>query len=101
MRYPTRSKFLDSCETAIREHRAELNAGAPVHVDLREGGYEGRVVVTIRPTDRDVFATDWDRGDPTRFPARIKAAAAALFNCHCQGRFEVSHADGSLTIRAL
>jgi hypothetical protein len=57
--------------------------------------------VTIQRADRDVFATDWERGDPSRFPVRIRAAAAALRNCHCTGRFAVCHADGDLTIRAV
>lgn len=99
--YPTRSQFVDACEFAIRQHRAELQAGGLVHVGLHEGGYDGRVVVTIDPADRAVFGTEWESADPTRFPARIKAAAAALLNCRCEGRYEVSHSDGSLTIRAV
>jgi hypothetical protein len=99
--YPTRSKFLKTCEAALHKYRAELEAGDVVHVDLQEGGYSGRIVLTIRTADRTAFGTDWERPDPTRFPARIRAAAAALMNCHCQGRFEISHSDGSLTIRAV
>jgi hypothetical protein len=99
--YPTRSEFLDACEAAIREQQAKLHAGEVVHVDLREGGYDGRVIVSIHAADRAVFGTDWERVDPTRFPARIRAAAAALRNRHCEGRFEVSHSDGLLTIRAI
>jgi hypothetical protein len=97
----SRSQFLAACETAIRERRAELDAGGMVHVDLQEGGYDGHVTVTIRPTDRTAFGTDWESPDPTRFPARIRAAATALLNCHCHGRFEVSHSDGSLTIHSV
>jgi hypothetical protein len=97
--YSTRSQFLDACESAIRQHRAELDTGGTVSVGLGEGGYNGRVIVTIRLGDRAAFGTDWERSDPTRFPARIKAAATALLNCGCKGRFEVSHADGSLAIR--
>lgn len=99
--YATRSQFLDPCEAAIRGHRTELDAGGVVHVDLQEGGYDGRVIVTIHPNDRTAFGTDWESTDPTRFPARIKAAATALLNCRCEGRFEVSHSDGSLRIRAV
>lgn len=39
--------------------------------------------------------------DATRFPARIKAAATALLNCGYEGRFDISHSDGLLTIRAV
>jgi len=99
--YPTRSQFLHSCETAIREHHVELKAGEAVQVPLNEGGYGGRVVATIDPSDRSVFGTDWEGTDPTRFPARIKAAAAALLNCGCEGRFEISHLGGTLAIRAV
>ena len=99
--YATRSQFLATCKAAIREHRAELAAGSVVHVDLQEGGYDGRVLVTIRLNDRTAFGTDWESTDPTRFPARIKAAATALLHSGCEGRFEVSHSDGSLTIRTV
>jgi hypothetical protein len=99
--YSTRSQFLDACETAIRGHRADLDAGRTLYVDLGEGGYAGRIVVTIRQNDRASFGADWTSSDPTRFPARIKAAATALLNCGCEGAFEVSHADGSLAIRAV
>jgi hypothetical protein len=99
--YSTRSQYLEVCEVAIREHRAELDAGQTIYVGLREGGYAGRVIVTIRPNDRASFGTDWESSDPTRFPVRIKAAVTALLNCGCHGRFEVSHEDGSLTIRSV
>jgi hypothetical protein len=102
IRYVTRrSQFLGPCEAAIRRHRAELDAGGIVSVNLPPGGYDGRVIVTIRPNDCSDFGTDWEHPDPTRFPARIKAAATALRNCGCEGRYEVSHSDGSLTIRAV
>lgn len=99
--YASRSKFLSAFESAIQEHCTGLRAGGVVRVDLAESGYDGRVIVTIDPTDCMFFGTDWERTDPSRFPARIKAAATALRNCRCQGRFEISHSDGSLTIRAV
>lgn len=99
--YAGRSQFLRACATAIHEQRAELDDGRPVTVDLnRDGGYNGRLTVNIRPADRMTFATDWERPDPTRFPARLKAAATALLHCGCAGRFELSHQDGTLTIQA-
>jgi hypothetical protein len=99
--YARRSQFLDACEATVQEHRAELDAGRVVRVDLRRGGYGGQVIVTIRPNARKVFSTDWEHADPTRFPARIKAAATALLNCGCEGRFEIFHSNGSLTIRTM
>ncbi len=99
--YPGRSRFVEACEAAICKGDAELKAGGVVHIDLDEGGYDGSVIVTIHADDRATFGTDWERADPTRFPARIRAAAAALLNCRCEGRFNVTHSDGSLTIRAV
>ena len=98
--YPTQSKFLEACEAAIHEQQAKLQAGGVVRIDLDQGGFGDCVIVTIHVADRSVFGTDWTGADPTWFPARIRAAAAALLNCHCEGRFEVSHSDGFLTIRA-
>jgi hypothetical protein len=98
--FSKRSKFLAACEEALNQQREDLGAGAVVHVALEEGGYDGQVLVTIHCEDRNAFATDWERSDPTRFPVRIKAAATALLNCGFEGRFEISHLDGHLTIRA-
>lgn len=85
----------------LRQRLSELRDGQVVHVDLPGGGYNGSVIVTIHTTDQSVFKTDWELNDPTRFPARIRALATALLKCGCEGRFEVSHSDGSLTVRAL
>jgi hypothetical protein len=96
--FATRSRFLDACEDAIRQGRASLVAGGTVTVAFEEGGYAGRVVVTIPAGNPTSFGTDWEGNDETRFPARIKAAATALRDCGCIGRFLVVHADGSLEI---
>lgn len=102
VKYASRSKFIDVCSAVIREHKAHLAAKTPVCVELKEpGGYDGRVIVEIDTRDRVLFKTDWSGADPTRFPARIKAAATALLECGCDGRFEISHSDGSLEIKAL
>lgn len=97
--YATRSKFLDVCEATIRSGRANLDAGSSLQIDVGEGGYVGRTLVQIRPIDPVNFGTDWERDDPTRFPARIKAAATALQRCNCAGSFEISHSDGRIEIR--
>ncbi|HEY1376530.1 MAG TPA: hypothetical protein VGF55_07035 [Gemmataceae bacterium] len=96
--FATRSRFLDSCEDAIRRGRADLDAGGAVRVLFEEGGYPGRVVVTIREGDSGWFGTDWEGADETRFPARIKAAATALMHCGCTGRFLIAHTDGAMEI---
>ncbi len=89
------------CEATIRKRQDELLAGATVSIDLQGGGYDGRVIVNIAPNNPVTFNTDWENADPTRFPARIKAAATALLNVGCKGKFEISHSSGSLTIRTL
>ena len=97
--YATRSAFLAPCEDAIRRGRDGLMSGEPVEVVFDDGGYGGRVTVEIRHDDRASFGTDWESTDLTRFPARIKAAATALLNCGCSGRYLIEHSDGRLTIR--
>ena len=95
----TRSAFLAPCENAIRAARARLDSGEPIEIALDDGGYAGRIEVEISD-DATTFASDWENPDPSRFPARIRAAATALFNCGCRGRFVIEHRDGLLTVRA-
>jgi hypothetical protein len=99
--YSTRSQFLSACETAIREQRAGLDVGRIVRVDLGGGGYNGSINATICPNEQGFFGADCELKDPTRFPARIRAAATALKNCECHGQFEILHLDGSITIRKI
>jgi hypothetical protein len=97
--YVTRSAFLATCENAIHAERTRLEAGEAVEVPLEGGGYAGRVEVEIRDADTTTFGTDWQGTDVTRFPARIRAAATALFNRQCFGRYVIEHRDGQVTIR--
>ena len=99
--YSSRSQFLSAFETAITEQRAGLESGRVVHVDLGGGGYDGSVNATIRASDHGFFGADCELKDPTRFPARIRAAATALKNCECHGLFEISHFNGSIAIRRI
>jgi hypothetical protein len=96
--FASRSRFLDACEQAIRVGRAVLDAGGTVRVELDEGGYPGTILVTIHSENCRFFESNWEAADVTRFPARIKAAATALYNCSCFGRFQVVHSDGALAI---
>ena len=97
--FVARSRFLEACENAIRIGLAELNANQTIRVALAEGGYVGRVVVTISPENTTHFLADWRQADETRFPARIKAAATALHRKGCIGEFEIAHENGLLEIR--
>ena len=98
--FSSRSKFLAACEGAVTAHRADLDAGRTVSVTLGDGGFEKRVLVTLNRDERDTFGSDWTGSDVTWFPVRIRAAATALRDCGCVGTFEVSHEDGTLSIRA-
>jgi hypothetical protein len=99
--HATRSEFLEPCEVAIRRNKKALDEGGVISIGLKNGGYDGRVIVTIQSDSWKFFLADWKNIDPTRFPTRIKAAATALLNCHCDGQFEISHSNGALSIRAL
>lgn len=101
IRYSQRSQFLEACEAAIREHRAELNRGGVVRVDLGPGGYQETVTVFISQGDRQAFHTNWSSPDPSRFPVRIKAAATALRNCGCSGTYEITHRQGVITLSSM
>jgi len=96
--YARRSKFTEFCQENITAQREALNAGQVIAFTLKPGGYSGKIAVTVDAGNPTHFETDWSAGDPTRFPARIKAAATALRNCGSTGRFEISHADGVLSI---
>lgn len=93
--YVKSSRFLGAIENAIRSWRED--EGNSLDITLDRAGYAGHVVVTIR--DGSSFDTDWRGKDSTRFPARIKAAATALFRCGFRGLYEISHKNGLLKIR--
>ena len=96
--FASRSKFMAPCERSIRKNRDRLAEGAAVRVALPSSGYRDQVVVTITAGEPDEFEADWQGADPTRFPARIKAAAAALRNCGLYGKFVIGHGGGTLSI---
>ena len=74
----------------------------PVDINLdTTGGYAGQVEVNINKNDSQSFETNFTGSDPTRFPARIKAAATALYECSCYGKFVISHNNGHMTIKQI
>ena len=97
--YPQRSSFESPLRAAIGGASARLSKGLPVAVRLRPGGYDARVVVVVDPRDNRSFQSDWKQSDPSRFPARIRAASKALFLEGQIGTFAVSHFSGILEIR--
>ena len=66
---------------------------------MPEGGYSGKVQVTVKDNGSSHVETDWTGKDATRFPVRIRAAATALKTCRQFGRFEIEHKDQELVIR--
>jgi hypothetical protein len=101
IRFPTRSEFLEPLRLGIKHQRAALDAGRPIEVRLKPGGYHGRRVVILRPEDREEFEVIGSMRDPTRFPQRIRTAAWALHLEEAHGRFEISHdrESGVFTIK--
>jgi len=78
--------------------------GCPGDVTIKfpkGGGYSGSIEVTIGPPTEIEFDAAVSLKDRTRFPARIRAAATALRDVRCQGRFVIVHLDGVLTISAV
>ena len=95
-----KSKFLNPCEIAISLQSSQLKSGKwiPINLATQPPGYIGDLLVKIDSTDYEKFWTDVYYKDPTRFPARIKAAATALRNLHHFGIFKIIHKKGQLTI---
>ena len=95
--YAKYSKFLEPCKIAIQNNIKALENGVPIDVSFIKGGYNGEINVNIE-ADKNTFSTSWNNQDPTRFPARIKAAATALKHSQCLGVYKVTHYHGLLTI---
>jgi len=99
--YATKSKFLEPCKMEIDKQFKNLNDGQPITINFNEtGGYNGEIVVDIKES-KSIFSTFWENSDPTRFPARIKAAATALKEKRCFGVHKIIHYNGSLTIERI
>ena len=64
-------------------------------------GDQGTIEVVIGPTSERKFTVKAAPSVSDRFPQRIKAAATALRDHGCTGRFQISHKDGELTIKRL
>jgi len=74
----------------------------PVTVQLQTGGgYSGSIRVEITEASPREFHSDWEGTDPTRFPARIRAAATALRDTKQLGTFLITHKDGEICISAV
>lgn len=92
------SRFIPRVCAAIEAAGGQVTLDHPVHVHFEEeaDGYAGEVLVEVDSSDARCFGTDWDGEDASRFPARIRAAATALRDKRCFGRFLVQHHAGQL-----
>jgi hypothetical protein len=95
--YSTRSQFFKPVEQALREAGGRVER--PIGVSLRPGGYSRDVNIVIRPDDTVTFWAEWTSTQPSRFSARIRAAATVLQRFGLTGRFRITHEDGTLIIR--
>ena len=96
--YVKTSKFLEPCIKEIKSNSQRLEEGDPIEVIFIKGGYNGEIVVNI-DDNKNTFDTSWKSSDPTRFPARIKAATTALKQSGCFGAYKITHYNGVLTIK--
>ena len=62
------------------------------------GGYKGAMDVTIGKRSEDEFEAEVELSDPSRFPARIRAACTELRDQGYTGSFRITNDDGILTI---
>jgi hypothetical protein len=94
--YAKHSTFTDTCGKGIAGQREALEGGKVVTVQLPPKGYKQCVTIIIDSHNADTFDSE---PAPKRFPSRIKAAATALQNCACVGRFIICHENGTLTVQ--
>lgn len=97
LRFSVRSRFFSPIERALGTPESAIKW--PVRIALEPGGYNRDVEVVIRSDDTRSFRSNWAGNDPSRFSARIRAAATVLQRKGYSGRFRVTHEDGALSIR--
>jgi HNH endonuclease len=74
-----------------------LEPGKVIECNVQKsGGYKSTVEVDIKPGEEFISSREYT--DPTRFSARIKAAATALRDSGNLGHYLISHYDGVITI---
>jgi hypothetical protein len=95
--FSTRSEFFPSIQAALDGVGGRLEH--PLRIELRPGGYARDVVVVIRQDDPHAFWADWESKQPSRFSARIRAAATVLKAAGLAGRYRITHDDGVMVIQ--
>jgi hypothetical protein len=97
-----RSKFIPAITKALKDQKQTLVAGRQIVVQLEaeKEGHSGTFYCKTNPSACSI-AVNFKNPDPTRFPARIRAAARALCQGGFEGTFEISQKAGILTIRKI
>ena len=98
IKFTTRSDFFEPIREALEAHGRCPDQETPILVALSEEGYDGEILVEVLPEPDDAFLSNWEGSDPTRFPARIRAAATVLREAKCYGRFLIAHRQGLLSL---
>lgn len=98
-----RSDLVPALEQQLRPRVSELEEGMVVTAELarEKAGYAGQCIVRIDFGNTQGFITNLPLDDPTRFPARIKAAATVLKILGLCGLFQIGHRNGTLTLLRL
>lgn len=94
--YSTRSKFFAPIEAALAAVGNRLDE--PLTITLEPLGYSRDAVVEIGAGGERTFWTDWESQHPTRFSARVRAAATVLKRRGLSGHFRIVHENGSMRI---
>jgi hypothetical protein len=100
---PSRSDFYTPVRDALEDQveRFVMRETVALSFAAEADGYSGDVVVEIAPGQEESFRTDWSGSDPSRFPARIRAAATALRDDRRFGWHRIRHEEGDLRIEPL
>ncbi len=96
--YANRSAYLDVCSGALDHGCQDLESGKTIHIALDAGGYPGAVAIELKADEPYAFWSDWDRLNPQKFPAPVRAVATALRKYGLIGRFTVTHSHGAIEV---
>jgi hypothetical protein len=101
LKYPKRSEFIEAMREGVNAGKQRLEKGYPIEIQMKLGGWQGKVAVIINPDDPDEFGVAGAIKDPDQISRRIRVAAWALFQEKVFGRFIVGYdpKSGILTIK--
>jgi hypothetical protein len=101
LKYPNRSEFIEALREEVKAGKPRLERRHPIEIQMKLGGWQGKVAVIINPDDADEFGVAGAIKDPDQISRRIRVAAWALFQEKLFGRFIVEYArkSGILTIQ--